>query len=196
MSSVITQLQVNGANSITMGGLGTNLTIFPPAPGSAIGTPSSQNGYLYVPGNNEMNGQRMMIRASGTFQLGFTGATSSAFSVGLYYANFNNTVGTPNTATPILLGTQNNIIPHGSPRSWQLIVDLEGDNTTGNVVSLSGTAVVNLVPTSIFINNALTGINFNNPIPFGLLIGVQFGSLPTFSGFVNTASLSQFDLSA
>ncbi|MGA8222147.1 MAG: hypothetical protein WB780_10885 [Candidatus Acidiferrales bacterium] len=193
--SVITQLQVNGANSITMSGLGTNLTFFPPAPGSAIGTPSSQNGYLYVPGNNEMNGRRMMIRASGTFQLGFNGTGSSVFSVGLYYANFNNTVATPNTTSPILLGTQNNIITHGSPRSWQLIVDLEGDNATGDVYSLSGTALVNLNPTSIIPTSVLTGINFNNSIPFGLLIGVQFGSLPTFSGFVNTASLSQFDLS-
>jgi hypothetical protein len=204
----ITNLLINGANPVNVGGTGTTLKIFPYVPGASIGVASTKNGYLYVPGNGEANAQRMSVRANGNFTIG--GDTSSPnFTLGLYAATFVGNVATL-VATPIFSQTFTGSGEGGATGTyypWSLTADIVGDGLVAQQGQASqanfiGSGLVQLVSGSSCIDGTfasataglvtgLTSINFNAAIPFGLAVGVTFSQ----SGSGNSANMYQFDLS-
>ena len=85
MAQTVSNLLINGANRVTVGGLGTTVKFFPPAPGASIGVAGAGYGFVFMPGSNRLNGQRMTILATGNFKSGGD-VTSPAVTVGLYAA--------------------------------------------------------------------------------------------------------------
>ena len=92
MATVIANLLINGLSGVTVGGSGSTVKIFPTAPGASIGVASTKNGYVYIPGNGAVNGQRLAVRATGTFST--LGEVSPTVTLGLYAYTFVGTVGT------------------------------------------------------------------------------------------------------
>ena len=207
MANFIKNLLINGQNPVTVGGTGTTVKFFPMQPGASIGVASIKNGILFVPDNNEANGQRMSATASGNFTIGSGAATSPAVTIGLYPVTFANTTAVTNSnpsalgltstavigATPILSATLAAASDLTGFYPWALTCDLEGDSQSGLVQLLSGSIVIDGAGTAATIGlvSGLTGINFANAAPYGVVVGVTF----SVSDPGASANMFQFSLS-
>src|ERR1700735_463142 len=73
---------------------------FPPCPGSSIQPLSNPIlsagpvGYLFAPGNNQLNGQQFKFRASGNVASGSNGITSPITTVGIACVTLTNNIST------------------------------------------------------------------------------------------------------
>ena len=197
MAQPITNLLINGLNPVSVGGTGTAVKYFPTVPGASIGVASTKNGYLYIPGNGEANGQILDVRASGNFTIGVPGGgvASPAVTVALYSATFLN--GNPGStvtinATPVLTATfaaaSDVLPPYGFSLDARIICE-SGSGLARLVwghTEIDGSAVV----TAGGLISGLTGINMSQSVPFALLVGVTF----SVSDAQASANLYQFDL--
>ena len=199
MASVITNLLINGASGITVGGTGVGIKYFPTVPGASIGVASTNNGYLLVPANNVVNGQRMSVRATGNFAVGDITGACPTVTIGLYPVTFTGGLSTASIGATAIISQvsalQANI---NALYPWALSVDLAGDSGSGLVQQLSGAIVIDGVNTNLTAGlvTGLSKINFGalpqgQTAPFGLVIGVTF----SISEAGNTATMYQFDLS-
>lgn len=198
MAQVINSLLINGSNPVSVGGTGTTVKYFPGAPGASIGVASTKNGFLFVPGANRANGQRLSVRACGSFQCPAADATSPAVTIGLY-AGFNISPAMNNSSTltapaPVISTLASYQEPAATPGvvavPWVLTADLNADNDSellqGNyAIQIDNSSVQSGAITSV------TGVLMSQDIPIGLLIGVTFSQ----TGAGNTAKMYQFDLS-
>jgi hypothetical protein len=198
---------VGGVNSGTLGGpppvrdssgkLQTR-KFFPNLLGGSIGklpaapTESNASGQLAVPGSNTLNGRWFAVLVGGTFG-NDTGDPSQTVQIDLF-ANTNTAIGSGNTAPNyISLGSTGALTPSplGIVNSWALKFDFFGDSNSGLVIgaykAIVAGSLANGTPAATV---ALSNINFGSPIPFGLVVGVTFGT----SDASNTASLMQFEL--
>jgi hypothetical protein len=197
MGQPITNLQVNGLNPAVVGGTGTTVKYFPFVPGASINVASTKNGYVFIPGNGEANGQVLNVRVGGNFTIGTpgSGVASPAVTVGLYSATFLN--GNPGSTATInstaILSQQwagsSDVLP---PYGFSLDAQISCESGSGLArmswghTEIDGTAVV--VAGGLI--SGLTGINMSNPVPFALLVGVTF----SVSDAQASANLYQFDL--
>lgn len=193
---VLNDFQVNGLNPSKVGGTGTTIKYFPRpvGVGSTFNTPStapsatSAAGQLVIPGFSELNGQCFSVWAAGTVG-NDTGDPSGTYDVTLY-AN-TGTVTAPNYIVLATTGIFTPTVP--GTQSWSMRVNLEGDSASGLCGGDYATYINGVKqgtpPTSTAV---LSGINFGAAIPFGLVIGVQFGT----SDPSNAAGLYQFQVVA
>ncbi len=195
---VITGYLVNGANPVTIGGLGTGIKYFPSVPGPSIGvtrtTPSATSsiGQLKLPGQNRLNGQLFRVDAVGYVVT--DGAIACPQVTIALYAQTNQQIDGHNpTYTSIAQFTaaaQGNVLAE----PFRVTAHLSGDSVSG-ILQGSQEAIYNGVfddtsPTAL--ENNLSGINFNANVPFGLVVGVTF----SVTGANNSANLTQFTVSA
>lgn len=193
---ILNDFQVNGLFPSSVGGTGTTIKYFPRpvGVGSTFNTPStapsssSASGQLVVPGNNELNGQQFTVQASGTIG-NDTGDPSGTFDVTVY-AN-TGTVTAPNYIVLATTGIFTPTIP--GAQSWAIRINLEGDSLSGlcggDYAAYVNGAKQGTPPTATAV---LSGINFASASPFGLVVGVQFGT----SDASNKATLTQFSIGA
>ena len=204
----VTSYSVSGSSPSTVGGVNiitkdssgnSNLgrKFFPNLLGASIGklpaAPSESNasGQLAVPGSNSVNGRWFTVLAGGTFG-NDTGDPSATVEIALY-ANTNTVIGLVASPNYVKVGTTGSLTPSpfGIVNSWVLKFDFFGDSNSGLAIGtykaiVSG-SLANGTPAATV---ALSNINFGSPIPFGLVVGVTFGT----SDATNTASLMQFEL--
>lgn len=184
MSNVINALPVNGLNPVTVGGTGTAVKYFPTAPGASIGVASTAVGQLNLPGSSRLNGQVFNVIATGNvFATGTALMTLSA-----------NTAAQGVTPSYTIVATSGAVTPTASTTtSWCIKASMYGDSASGVV---SGTFQVYfnglLTASTTILTNNLTGINFASEYPFGLVVGVTFGT----SSSTSLAKLFQFQLEA
>ena len=197
MANVITNLLINGASGVTVGGTGVGIKYFPTVPGASIGVNSPNNGYLLVPANNVVNGQRTAVRATGNFAVGDITGACPTVTIGLYPVTFVGNVASVG-ATAILSAVSTLQANINALYPWALIADLAGDSGSGLVQQLSGAIVIDGVNTNLTAGlvTGLSKINFGalpqgQTAPFGLVVGVTF----SISEAGNTATMYQFDLS-
>ncbi len=192
--SVINDFQVNGLFPSTVGGSGTAIKYFPRLLGSSIGVDSvapsatSAAGQLVVNGNNALNGQWFDVFAGGDV---VSGAADSSVTVEVaLYAN-TGTVTSP-SYTKIATTAAQTASLTGTSYNWSIKCALFGTTASGVVrgtqYSILGTTQSALA--SLTAN--LSGINFGNATPFGLVVGVTFGS----SDASNSAAMNQFQILA
>jgi len=207
MADVKRNLLINGANSISVGGSGTAIKYFPFVPGSSIGVSSLKNGYVWIPGNNESNGQRLGVRASGYFQIGGP-IPSPVVTLALYPVTLSTAfpnMGQPQNALASSATVGSTAIVSGSTTGssgeqafgtnypWALDAQIVADGSSGLAQLLSGQVILdgNNTPASAGLISGLSGLVMSNPVPFGLVVGVTF----SVSNTANSASMLQFDLS-
>lgn len=193
MAQVNTNYAVNGAFPSVVGGTGTAIKYFPNVPGPSIGvastTPSSASakGQLNVPGANTLNGQRFTVNVTGNISIDPTISCPSV-TIALY-AN----TGTVTSPSYTAIATTGSVVAGNfDNEDFALSVTLFGTTASGVVQgsqqAFFNAALVNSTPKALQAN--LSGINFGNQIPFGLVVGVTF----SVSGANNTANLYQFVL--
>jgi hypothetical protein len=202
MANVITNLQVNGAQGVTVGGTGTSQKFFPFIPGASIGVNSSQNGYLLIPAGNIVNGQRLSVRATGNFAVGDLTGPCPSVTIGLYPVTFTGGLSTASIGSTAVISAVSTLQANiNALYPWALIVDMAGDTGSGLVQTLSGAIVIDGVNTSATagLTTGLTKINFapgttlpasGQVAPFGLVVGITF----SVSDQGNTATMFQFDV--
>lgn len=207
---VIKNLLINGASPVTVGGTGATQKIFPYVPGPSIGVAANSSspfygvGVLAVPGNNELNGQNMLVSACGNFEVGAGGACPNVtFKLLAATSLANLSAGTYTT-----LGTSGAITAQNLDNvfyPWSLEFYINGDTGSGIVQGtgeflIDGTYVGNgsnagaqgvLGTTGGW--SQLSGINFSGATPaFYLAVGVTF----SVSESGNSANMYQFQLMA
>lgn len=192
MAEVIANLLLNGLNPVTVGGTGTAIKYFPNVPGASIGVASTKNGYLYCPGVGKANAQRLSVRASGNFTAGNGSNTSPAITVGLYPVTFAGNVpsGTPTIGSAVIsqiFAAASDLIGY---YPFSLSADVQGDNTSGIVQSLSGNIAIDGSAGSFSNAAILSSVNMLAPVPFAFVVGVTF----SVSDSLASANLYQFDL--
>ena len=195
MSNVIANLLVNGSSPVKVGGSGTTAKYFPAVPGASIGVASSAVGYVYVPGSNQVNGQRMSLDITGSYTLDPTDASSPTVLVEVV-ATTNPTAASP---TYTVIATSGSVASSGigtASDSFGFSIQMFGDNVSG-LVSGTYNCIMNgaqkNTPPAVLTNN-LTGINFaptGGGPTFALAVRVTF----SVTGAANSASLYQFCLS-
>jgi len=211
MSQIVADFQVNGLLPSTVGGTGTTVKYFGRNVAFAQGAtwtsplvPSSTNanGVLLVPGDNKMNGQKMVVTAAGSY-FPASAATSESVEVALY-----GVTGTLTSPTYTKLATSGSFTPgaDGVSYNFTIIATLMGTTASGVVGGNQYVIINNTIQTSLAaLTNSLTGIVFgqsgsgSNQVqsglggaPFGLVVGITFGS--SFS--TNAASLNEFVIEA
>jgi len=208
MAQPITNLLINGANPVSVGGTGTAIKYFPAVPGASIGVASPKNGILFIPGNGEANSQRMSVRSAGNFTIGTpgVGVASPAVTIALYpvtfpnqsaaVANSNPSSGLTSTAvigsTAIISQTFAAASDIAGYYPWTFSVELQGDTLSGLVQGVTGNISIDGIAGTYTpaLVTGLTLINFSNPAPFGLVVGVTF----SVSDPQALANMYQFDL--
>ena len=213
MAEKITNLLINGLNPVTVGGTGATLKVFPAVPGSSIGVTSSTYGILLVPGSGRANSQIMEVRACGTYSFSSLSA-SPTFTPSLLAVINNTPAGNtaaglqPNvnisqqvnlalagTSPAVSLVTLGSLTEAGSSEQaqnllWNLKATMNADTASGLLQGSTTFQIDNGTPTTAAFTTEIGNIIMNAPIPFGLVVGVTFGtSLAT-----NSASLFQFQL--
>ncbi len=192
--SVINDFAVNGLFPSVVGGSGTAIKYFPRLLGSSIGVQSvapsatSAAGQLVVPGNNELNGQWFNVLIGGDIVSG--AADSSVTAEVALYANVG-TVTSPSYTKIATTGVQTAPLT-GTSYNFALKVSMQGTTASGvvrgNQYSILGTNQNAYAA----LTASLSSINFGNATPFGLVVGVTFGT----SDAANSASLNQFQITA
>lgn len=186
MSDVISNLLINGLNPVTVGGTGTTLKLFPGAPGASIGVASTKTGYIYIPGNNELNCQRLAVRAGGNFILPGD-AISPTVTLGVYISTNPFATSPTNTAlfTSVIAAAGLGV----TSDPWYLTMDFMADNT-GGILQGSYAVQANDVAVATGTITSQSGIVMSAVTPFALAVGVTFSQ--SLAG--NSASMYQFDL--
>jgi hypothetical protein len=189
------QWQVNGANPVTVGGLGTTAKYFPQPSGNFTSgpatTPSSTNagGQLAVHGDNQLNGQRFLLVAAGN-------VTAAAGTVTIEMVANTGTVATP---TYTVIASTGAVTPAASPASWSLEAYVNGDTTVGKLTGYQISSISNVVVSDAALTNALSGLDFSGgsgtlnkigALVFGVVMRVTFGT----TGAANSANMYQFQL--
>ena len=192
MPETISNLLINGASPVTVGGTGTTAKYFPAVPGASIGVNSTAVGYVYVPGNNAVNGQSMTITAVGSYTLDPTDASSPTVLVELV-ATKNPTAASP---TYTIIATTGSVASSGigvASDSFRIQASVFGDNISGllsgNYTAIMNTALKNSPPTTL--TNTVSGLSFSSAVPFALALRITF----SVTGAANSASLYQFAIS-
>jgi hypothetical protein len=187
----IANLLINGASPVTVGGTGTTAKFFPAVPGASIGVASTAVGYVYIPGNNAVNGQAMTVNVVGSYTLDATDASSPTVTVELV-ATTNPTAASPTYTVICTTGAVSTTGIGVASDSFKISASIFGDNVSG-LVSGNYTAIMNgalkNTPPTILTNN-LTSIVFSNAVPFALAVRVTF----SVTGAKNSSSLYQFSL--
>lgn len=228
MSEVVSRLQCNGNNPITIFTPELTLTYFSPSPtqnsspfvqGGQSVRPLNQNpqqskflpvtasllttagvaiGYVFVSGNNQANGQRMLVQVGGSFGPSAADQASPTVKIQLDAMVNPYTYGAPNgfgvsypTAVTLASATITTAGIGQLTNPFTLSCNLFGTNDSGIV---EGNYTIQAAGNSLLSGNTtnLSNIVFSNPLPFALAVGV------TFSGdgvHANAASLFQFELS-
>lgn len=200
MSVIADFFGVNGLNPVKVGGTGTSAKYFPRLLGASIGavpaTPSSSSavGALWVPGDSKLNAQQFDVEATGTFGSD-TGDPSGTVAIKLYAV-------TGSLLVPVYtaLASTTAFVPLvGAVGSWAIKASLFGDSASG-IVGGSYAAYINGALNNSTPKNTdaiLSSINFGSGntnlyqgAPFGLVVGVTFGT----SDATNTASMYQFQI--
>lgn len=193
--SVINDFQVNGLNPSVVGGTGTTVKYFPRLLGSSIGVESvapsatSSAGQLVVNGFSILNAQWFRVQVGGeivsgvsdssvTAEIALYAQTAAANAVPVYTK-----IATTGALTAPLASTA---------FAFGLDVDLLGDTASGVVRGFQRAIFGANNIASASLTNNLSGINMGAAVPFGLVVGVTFGS----SDAGNSASLRQFQISA
>lgn len=148
---------------------------------------TSAAGQLLIPGNNALNGQMFDVRANGDFGSD-TGDPSGTVTIQLF-ANIGS-VASPNYVS---IATTGAVTPgFASAESWSIVASLQGTTNSGIVGGTYNAIVDGAVVGSADqnISSTLSGINFSNLIPFGLVVGVKFGT----GDLTNAARLYQFQI--
>lgn len=197
MSQVIANLLVGPNNPSTIGGTAGTSTVryFPAPPGASIGTqnatPSSTSavGQLAVPGSGVLNGQPFNVIAAGDITAG-AGGGSTTITVGLY-AQTSAVLTSPSYTT---LGSAAFAaeIADGVAYPFYMNFLMQGTTLSGIVQGTKFILIDNVVEQATAAMTALSGINFSNVIPFGLVVGVTFGT--SESG--NQANLNHFSIAS
>jgi len=199
MANVIANLLANGVTGSVVGGTGTTIKYFPSIPGASIGVASTNNGYILMPANNAVNGQRLNFTATGNFAVGDITGACPTVTLGVYPVTFTGGLSTAVIGSTAIVSavstTQANI---NALYPWALQLDFAGDTGSGLVQKLSGQLVMDGVSTSVTAGliTGLTGINYapgstlpasGQVAPFGLVVGVTF----SISEAGNTATMYQ-----
>jgi hypothetical protein len=188
----LNDFQVNGLFPSTVGGTGTTVKYFPRLLGTSIGVEStapsatSAAGQLVVPGNGVLNGQNFDVQVGGEIT---SGVSDSSVTVQVaLYAN----TGTVSSPSYTMIATTGNVVAplESTSYNFNMKVSLFGTTASGVVrgtqYSILGTTQNALAA----LTNNLSGINFSNAAPFGLVVGVTFNS----SDAGNSAALYQFQV--
>src|SRR5271157_160085 len=189
--AVLNDFQVNGLFPAVVGGTGASVKYFPRLLGASIGVQSvapsgsSSVGQLVVLGNNELKGQGFDVVIGGDILAG-SADSSDVETIGLYAQT--STTSTPSYSA---ITTVTGVAPYSAGHvPFGLKVSLNGSTLSG-IVRGSATGFIGSstleTPTSV---TALSGINFGNATPFGLVVGVTFGT----SNASNSANLYQFQI--
>jgi hypothetical protein len=170
----------------------TSIVYFPRPLGANVGvqstTPSATSavGQLVVPGLNELNGQPFNIHVGGDFGSD-TGDASGTVTVALYAS-----IGTVAFPTYTQIATTGAVVPgFASAEPWSFNVMMQGTTSSG-LCGGAYTAMVGgqKVGAANQSTPVLSGINFGASVPFGLVVGVTFGT----GNSTNKARLLQFNL--
>ena len=193
MPDFISNLLINGASPVTVGGTGTSAKYFPAVPGASIGVNSANVGYVYIPGNNAVNGQRLSAVITGSYTLDPTDASSPSITVEVV-ATKNPTAASP---TYTVIATSGGVSSSGvgaASESFGFSIQFFGDNVSG-LVSGTYNCIMNGAqknsPPAVLTNN-LTGVSFSQAVPFALAVRITF----SVTGAANSASLYQFGITA
>ena len=192
---VINDFGVNGLNPSVVGGTGATVKYFPRLLGSSIGVESvapsatSSNGQLVVNGFSELNAQWFKVSVGGDI---LSGVADSSVTVEVaLYANTAALGATPSYTKIATTGALTAPLANTS-YAFGLDVDLLGNTASGVVRGFQrGIFGANNIASASLTNN-LSSINMGSQAPFGLVVGVTFGS----SDAGNSASLRQFQISA
>lgn len=193
--SVINDFGVNGLNPSVVGGTGTAVKYFPRLLGSSIGVESvapsatSSNGQLVVNGFSELNAQWFKVSVGGDI---LSGVADSSVTVEVaLYAN-TAALGVAPSYTKIATTGALTAPLANTSYAFGLDVDLLGDTASGVVRGFQrGIFGANNIASASLTNN-LSSINMGSQAPFGLVVGVTFGS----SDAGNSANLRQFQIAA
>ncbi len=179
----------------------TAITYFPPALNTSIGVSSTAVGYVACPGNNQANGQRLYVKATGNFEVG-SGGTCPSVTIGLYPvtllqpSSLGNSSASPvgsigATAIISYPSTLQNLT--GTLYPWALSAEFAGDAGSGLVQQVDGWIAVDGTVTTLTqrIVTGLSGINFANPLPFGFAVGITYSVAEPG----NSANMYQFSCS-
>jgi hypothetical protein len=197
--AVIADFQVNSRFPSKVGGIGTTVKYFPRILGSSIGnvpvTPSASSpvGSLWVPGDDKLNAQQFDVYATGTFGPAAGDPSGTALIqllavTGSLAAPVYTVLADVDASAPNLLAAS----------SWAIKAHLYGDSASG-IVGGSYESYKNGAydETPVNVENVLSGINFNGGnvnlyqgAPFGLVVGVTFGTTDAS----NTAAMFQFQV--
>ena len=189
MSSVIANLLVNGVSGVTVGGTGTAAKFFPMVPGASIGVASSNVGYIYLPNANQVNGQRLSVRASGIFSV--LGAACSTVTLEMV-ATKNVTAASP---TYTVIASSGSFTTSGdgyAVSQFAFSVDLIADGASG-LLSGSQQVIINNAlqnTTPKVLSNTITGLTPSTDKWLALAMRVTFGT----SDAANTSTMYQFDV--
>lgn len=193
--SVINDFGVNGLNPSVVGGTGTSVKYFPRLLGTSIGVESvapsatSSNGQLVVNGFSELNAQWFKVSVGGDI---LSGVADSSVTVEVaLYAN-TAALGVAPSYTKIATTGALTAPLANTSYAFGLDVDLLGDTASGVVRGFQrGIFGANNIASASLTNN-LSSINMGSQAPFGLVVGVTFGS----SDAGNSANLRQFQIAA
>jgi hypothetical protein len=193
---VIGDFQSNGVSPSVVSTLSTAQQYFPRTLGTSIGVQSvapsatSAAGQLSVPGNSSLNGQRFSVLIGGSV---VAGAGDSSTNVTITLRANTGTISSPSYTTIASTGAVAlNPVADGVAENFFMLVDLFGTTATGIV---SGTQQSTLSTTRVAagaLTADLSGINFGNAVPFGLVVGVAFSVAQTAAP--NVATLNQFQI--
>lgn len=203
--NVITNLLVNGVAPVIVGGSGTGLKWFPALPGASIGATNNLPGMLFVPGNNEFNGQLMHVFATGNATMDQT-ISSPAITISLGAlknpaASFNpnnQPTTAPSFSPTTIASSQHAVSGYGTATiiPWSLEAWINADNASGLLQGSYKVVIDNVTETGsgngTSAITSLSGVSMSSVTPFGLAVGVTF----SVSGTANSASLYQFSLEA
>jgi len=191
--AIVNDFQVNGLFPSVVSSNTAAVQYFPRLLGSSIGVqsvaPSSTSaaGQLVVPGNNEVNGQQFSVILGASFLDG-SGDPSATATLSLY-AN----TGTVTSPTYTLLGSATTAAPLVTgAQDISLEFKLFGTTASGILQgTYSGTKGPGTIVSGAEITNTLSGINFGNSVPLGLVAAATFST----ANASNVAKLYQFQIS-
>lgn len=218
---------VNGTRASVVGGTGTPIKYFPrllgiggpfiigsaglggvsgnfvaaPLFGNAPTTPSASSavGSLYLPAQNDSNGQQLTILATGSFG-NDTGDPSGTVNVQLraVTGSLSNPIYTTLASTGAVTPS-----PFGIVNSWAIELSVYGDSGSGRLggyyTALQNGALITTpgAKTAVGTDNVISGLDFLNGNPalqqgavLAFVVGVTFGT----SDASNTASLYEFTI--
>lgn len=198
MAQVFTNWQINGANPVTVGGLGVTPKYFSAPSGNFTSgvstTPNSTNatGQLNIDGDNQVNGQLLVVTAAGDVEVGSGGACPSITidiqaNTGTFIAPIYTTIASTGAVT--VQANTNVLYP------WFLQAKLVGTTGAGTIGGTQNGSVDNSnAPANSPLTNVLSGLNYlANPSfiggpTFGLVVRVTF----SVSEPGNKANMYQF----